>query len=107
MPYQRTSLFVIIAASRRLLLTIKDLFLWNDNALCSGVEPVQERADEPGKKLALMHILRIRGLNGGTDTEIRKTLLLMSFEESLTSLTCSGGWTGTRSTWRLKEVVGR
>jgi len=71
----------------------------------ASLEPVSH--DEHGMKRDFQLIVKIPARSFGVDIEINQMLLLMSFEEVLTSHTCLDGQTAIRSKWRLKAVPGR
>lgn len=67
-------------------------------------EPELVKAEELGPKPEWMLILRIHGPSGGADTQVKKMLFSMNFEEELISRTCSDGSIGTRFEWRKREL---
>jgi len=77
---------------------------WKDVATSFGARLELVNLVEHGMKLAWKLTVRIREPNFGMVTNLNRMLLLTSFEEELTSLICSDGWTGIRSVWKLKEV---
>lgn len=74
-------------------------------SMCIGAIQELERHIERLKKLERMLILKDQLLSGGTATEKKEMLSLMSSAEESTSSTCSDGWTGSPLLSKSREVV--
>ena len=94
----RGEIFLILEYLRTILYQLRSCV----PAMSTGVVQVLARVDVPGRKREWTLTLRIQGLSGGVDTEIRNTLLSMSFVVLSTLPTSCGGSTGIRYLLRLK-----
>lgn len=103
--FQLIFTFGIMGISSESDQSIFNQLLWNELAMCSGVQLERVNHTEPGTKQDSMLTLKIRAPNFGVATEVISTLLLMNFEVVSTSPTCYDGLIDILSAWKLKEAL--
>ncbi|AMB42992.1 hypothetical protein [Circovirus-like genome DCCV-13] len=90
-PSKQVFVFNITAHSVQYALTTLNQLLLNVESLSFMDLQVLENREEPGKKPVGLLILKIREANFGMDTQIRRMLYLMNFEEeSIFPIYCDG-----------------
>lgn len=95
--------YVVIVQSEELAKTIWNVLQCSELVMFSGGQVDQVKVVGRGKRPVYQLMLKTPVVNSGVVTEVRRIVCLMNLGVASTSLTCSGGWIGTRVTLRLKE----
>lgn len=99
---RQESEFVLIELSDQSRQITLNQLEWSELVSYTGVQLEQVSHGELGMKRAWTLTLRTHGTSSGAATKVKNMLLSMNFEVLSTSHTCSAGWIGTRSEWKLK-----